>query len=71
MIVHTYTYWQIRKYLRISGMDIRNVTPYKGTRYGRPAQYMVYDTETGKDMGITTLNQLRKLLHKYDFPIDE
>ena len=55
----------------MNGMDIRNVTPYKGTRYGRPAQYMLYDTDNGKDICITTLNRLRKLLYQYDYPIDE
>lgn len=71
MNVHTYSYWQIRRYLRMNGMDIRNVTPYKGTRYGRPAQYMLYDMDDGKDICVTTLNRLRKLLYQYDYPIDE
>ncbi|GEM_PF-5184370 len=71
MRVHTYTYWKIRKHLQASGMDIRNVTSYKGTRYGRPAQYMLYDTETGRDISVVTLCQLRAILHMYDIPIDE
>lgn len=71
MIRHTYTYWQIRKYFRASGMDLRNVTPYKGNRYGKKDIYEVYDIETGKVKGVATLDFLRKILRKYDFPIDE
>jgi hypothetical protein len=44
MIVHTYTFWQIKRYMKDNGYSIRNVTPYKGNRYG--SYYRHYDSST-------------------------
>lgn len=71
MIVHTYTFWQIKRYMKDNGYSIRNVTPYKGNRYGRPSVYEVSVIETGEVLGVTTLNVLRRMLRDYDYPIDE
>ena len=57
--------------MRDNGYALKNVTPYKGNRYGRKDIYEVSVIETGEILGVCTLNVLRKMLHDYDYPIDE
>lgn len=71
MIVHTYTFWQIKRYMKENGYALKNVTPYKGNRYGRKDIYEVSVISTGEILGRCTLDALRKMLHDYDYPIDE
>lgn len=71
MIVHTYTFWQIKRYMKENGYALKNVTPYKGNRYGRKDIYEVSVISTGEILGRCTLDVLRKMLHDYDYPIDE
>ena len=71
MIVHTYTFWQIKRYMKENGYALKNVTPYKGNRYGRKDIYEVSVISTGEILGKCTLDVLRKMLHDYDYPIDE
>lgn len=71
MIVHTYTFWQIKRYMQENGYALKNVTPYKGNRYGRKDIYEVSVISTGEILGRCTLDVLRKMLHDYDYPIDE